>query len=570
MIARVMLEPKFHRSAKWSEYLYQRGISEESMDACGLRTWRPAVHAKAMDMAWLEAQDIEGGCIPFLNFAGKPTGFQRTRVFGNIKPLKGKKKAPKFLQAEGSGVHLYFPPLVDWVSIAKDPKIAILVTEGEVKSIAAAQLGFACLAVTGVECWSTKDDNGHSNLIDDFGLIDWQGREVFVAYDSDAVTNPHVRAAEDRLMKALYDLGAKPFVIRIPRSLSAKPIGLDDFLVGFDPPHARIQVGRLMEAAESPYVPRISTTEEIDQMNFRELDYVINPILPKGLGLLASPPKIGKSWLMLQAGHAIATGGIAFGSCATEQSEVLYLALEDGNARIKARMQQMELAPIAELRIAHTWPAGDLGLDVLERELASRPRLRVVFIDTWQKFRKAADEKRETAYQSDYRELGRLKALADKYDALILLSHHTKKGRVGDAFEAVLGSTAITGAVDATILLARERNGSVGSLTITGRDVQEQQLAMSFAHRTTCTWTIDGGTGQAAKASRRQQDFVDVLRTAGQPMRLTDIAEAVSTARGVQCSMPNASQTLARLITAGIVQQNEEKQYELVEIDEPG
>jgi putative DNA primase/helicase len=77
---------------------------------------------------------------------------------------------------------------------------------------------------------------GGRQLIEGLARIVWQGRTVFLCYDSDVATNPRVRLAEWHLAEALASLGATVRVIRLPRG-DPRPdgtpakIGLDDFLV---------------------------------------------------------------------------------------------------------------------------------------------------------------------------------------------------------------------------------------------------------------------------------------------------------------------------------------------------
>ena len=63
-------------------------------------------------------------------------------------------------------------------------------------------------------------------------------------------------------------------------------------------------------------------------------------IIPEGMGLLAGGPKVGKSWLGYALSLAIARGADALGGIPTGTARpVLYLALEDGDRRMKERRQ---------------------------------------------------------------------------------------------------------------------------------------------------------------------------------------------------------------------------------------
>ena len=75
-----------------------------------------------------------------------------------------------------------------------------------------------------------------ATLQHDNGLraIDFKGREVYIIFDSDAVTKPEVRTAERDLARVLVAVGAIVHIVRIPPDGDDK-VGLDDFIVKHGP-----------------------------------------------------------------------------------------------------------------------------------------------------------------------------------------------------------------------------------------------------------------------------------------------------------------------------------------------
>src|SRR5215211_3851657 len=85
----------------------------------------------------------------------------------------------------------------------RDPKEPLVVTEGARKADAAISEGYVAVALSGVWCW-------HKDRVP---LPEWEdiklyGREVYVAFDSDAQTNPHVLKALTGLCEFLRSRGA--------------------------------------------------------------------------------------------------------------------------------------------------------------------------------------------------------------------------------------------------------------------------------------------------------------------------------------------------------------------------
>src|SRR6476620_7695625 len=79
----------------------------------------------------------------------------------------------------------------------------------------------------------------------------------------------------------------------------------------------------------------------LDQQEFPPLEYAVPGIIPEGFGVLAAPPKTGKSWLVCNIGLACAAGGTALGRIDVAQRPVLYLALEDGQRRLQTRCRRI-------------------------------------------------------------------------------------------------------------------------------------------------------------------------------------------------------------------------------------
>jgi predicted transcriptional regulator len=258
--------------------------------------------------------------------------------------------------------------------------------------------------------------------------------------------------------------------------------------------------------------------------------WAIPGILPVGLAILAGASKLGKSWLTLQIAQAIAAGGRVF-DIQVERGPVLYLALEDPPRRLKERMH------------TQNWPAGldvdfitvgnfidqigDLrngGGERLTNQIERRG-YRMVAIDT---FSRAIQ-----GDQQDVREmtswLTPLQEMSHSQNCVIIIVDHHKKptGFDQDVIADILGSTAKGAMADTILGLYRER-GKVGAkLTITGRDVEEKNLDLTWDMPTGCWQLEDTDHG----LTPQRNDLIEVLAEI-EPARVTEIAEAVGRHRG--------------------------------------
>ena len=77
-------------------------------------------------------------------------------------------------------------------------------------------------------------------------------------------------------------------------------------------------------------------------MTFEPIKYVVpDAVIVEGLTLFAGKPKIGKSWLMLHAAFAVATGGFTLGEIHCPAGDVLYCAMEDSLRRLQSRLKKL-------------------------------------------------------------------------------------------------------------------------------------------------------------------------------------------------------------------------------------
>lgn len=255
---------------------------------------------------------------------------------------------------------------------------------------------------------------------------------------------------------------------------------------------------------------RIRTGDWLDAQVFPPLRYAVPGIIPEGFGLLAAPPKAGKSWFALGVLLDVARGARTLGGVDTGPARpVLYMALEDGDRRLQGRARKLlgEGVPIPSrfsyLIDAHPEEVAPLIADWLEEHGGSSP---LIVLDTLGKVLPPA-RPGDGAYQRDYQVGGALKRLVDAHPGACLLAvHHTRKAGSEDFMDSVSGTNGLNGAADFTLVLTRSRNDDRGTLKVTGRDVIEAEYALTV---TDGLWTLDGGgleSAASAAVEHRQSD----------------------------------------------------------------
>ena len=272
----------------------------------------------------------------------------------------------------------------------------------------------------------------------------------------------------------------------------------------------------------------IITANALMKLDLPKPSWIIPGIIPEGLSLLAGKPKIGKSWLALDLGIALASEhGRALGQIAVGGQECLYLALEDNERRLQSRLDvllQDDEAP-EDLIFATRWPRLDEGgLREIEEFLDKYPHTRLIIIDTLQRIR--ARDNSHKPYEVDYNALLPLQDLVSSHAGLgVMVIHHLRKLASNDPLELVSGTTGLTGAADTILVLTRPRGGVDGELFVSGRDVEEQTLALRWDMQFT-QWTLLG-QAEEFRGSKQRQEIRRVLQEAGNPLTPTEIADAL-------------------------------------------
>lgn len=158
------------------------------------------------------------------------TGFARIRYTTPLESFKTKRPI-RYLQPADTTPKLYLPNCgFNWLDVAGDVTKAIIITEGEKKAYAAQLfLNMPTIGLGGVSSFSIRKVDSQA-LLDDFQVINFKARVVYIAFDSDIAENMNVERAELVLAEALTNLGAEVFFVRLPSYESDKQ-GLDDCIV---------------------------------------------------------------------------------------------------------------------------------------------------------------------------------------------------------------------------------------------------------------------------------------------------------------------------------------------------
>ena len=292
------------------------------------------------------------------------------------------------------------------------------------------------------------------------------------------------------------------------------------------------------------------TAQEILATDFGELKWIVNGLIPEGLTVFAGQTKIGKSWFALQLASCTTTSKRFLNELDTNKNEVLYIALEDSPRRIKSRLQFQNLPVGKGLHVIHEWQD---QWEALGYFLEKNPAIKVIVIDTWGRFISGAckdgNDYAETTALSSY-----LHELSKQHRAAIIVITHTRKDALSnDWVDSVMGSKALVAVADTILRLSRKRNEGEGTLSITGRDVIEQEFILEQSEDRTWKLSEKDWYQQSldSKLTAEQREVMKTLRL-HEPATLAVLKRY---GRGVR-EMESPDEVLRQLVKLGMVYEN--------------
>jgi hypothetical protein len=287
------------------------------------------------------------------------------------------------------------------------------------------------------------------------------------------------------------------------------------------------------EATGKDWRENMISARDLCTMRFPPLKFIVPQVIPEGLTILAGRPKIGKSWLTLLVGIALANGvaalGLDYRLTMPLRGSVLYLGLEDGRRRLQRRITKL-LGALPEnwpqqLYLKTEWRRFDQGgLDDIRAwhdDAKGKGEIPIlVIVDTLATVRALGNSK-ASPYQNDHDALAGLQKLAEELGIAVVVNHHDRKMDADDVFDTVSGTLGLTGAVDTILVLTRKAQGT--TLHIRGRDIEDETaLAMQFNNG---RWSVLGAASEVQRSDQRGR-IIKALTDAPDGLSVAEIVAA--------------------------------------------
>jgi len=296
--------------------------------------------------------------------------------------------------------------------------------------------------------------------------------------------------------------------------------------------------------------PRVRNAADLQRAKFKPIQWALQDLLPEGVTILSSDPKLGKSWMVYAWCIAIATGKpIWDGRGPEKRGDALLLALEDNDRRMRRRLDKLlptfGSPPIDHLYYACDWPRGEAGVAAIREFLVANPSTRIVVIDTIAAFRNT-DPGRKNAYSWDYEVGALLKPLSQEFQCAFVLVSHNRKAGAGDTHvnQEVSGTTGLVGGVDNVFVLKRSSGNVTAVLHTDGRDIEQQlELALQLHDgRWACV-----GNAKDVNRSQQRNSVLEALNHIGGVGTARELHEAM----GATEKLSTLRVRLSRMVAGG-------------------
>jgi len=236
-----------------------------------------------------------------------------------------------------------------------------------------------------------------------------------------------------------------------------------------------------------------------------EISWIVDGLLPSGgLSIIVAKPKVGKSTLVRQLALCIAQGE-PFLDRQTIKGAVLYVSLEEKRSEVRKHFKLLGGNGSEEL-YSYIGSVPEEANQWLTKEVKNRKPL-LVIIDTLFRFAKVADV---NDYAKVTTALSPLLALARENATHVMFVHHARKGG-GDGGDSTLGSTAIFGSVDTSIILKStdDKKRTIETQQRYGTDLKQTLLSFDDDSQKATM----GGTKEEDDIQRIEDEILNFLST---------------------------------------------------------
>jgi hypothetical protein len=217
----------------------------------------------------------------------------------------------------------------------------------------------------------------------------------------------------------------------------------------------------------------VKTAQQVLGEVYPPMEWLVDSVLPRGgTAVLGGPPKIGKSYFLLDL----------IGKITKQGHCVYYFAGEDNGRRMQTRMNNLGIND--ENLLLHMGRDNPINSNTYFQTLREMtddlPEVKAIFLDTMSLVLPRLPKER--SYDDWVNDLKPYNELAMRKNVTLLMVHHTRKTKAGaesEGWDDFLGSQGITASFDTLLKMTRATGESNQvKFKVGGKDVEEQELRL--------------------------------------------------------------------------------------------
>ena len=356
--------------------------------------------------------------------------------------------------------------------------------------LAAAKAGEEVFIVEGEKCVAAAEHLGVVATTAPAGVNGWRDyytkwltgcSQVSIVCDNDDVGMRYASAVAASLRGA----GIKVRTMRVAVDTPKADL-YDHVLAGFT-------IADLVPIRLSQFRPEGRLANGLMQKVFPPVEWVITDLMPVGFTVLGGAPKVGKSFIVLDAALNVATGGQWLHNQRCRRGSVLYLSMDnDAEWRLQLRLLHLQKQygislTEADIEFHTEFPTGDGAIKAIEewcaekREDGRQPLL--VVADTLAKVEPGFDGSSDRnaingGYGQSTNNLSKWSQLALDQRIGVLATHHIRKSGDDDWMNRFIGSQGIVATATTLMMVDHKRGTKEARLMVSSRDAGEHELEM--------------------------------------------------------------------------------------------
>lgn len=258
---------------------------------------------------------------------------------------------------------------------------------------------------------------------------------------------------------------------------------------------------------------------------FKPIMWLVEGMIPEGLGVTGARPKMGKSRFWWSIAYAIATGTPALGKYNVTQGKVLYIAIDEHSERLlrdRCKIMQFKGTDNLLYEVRDVPRIDENFIGYLKQYKQMIPELVLVVVDTM-----AHIKPEKKAHQNDYdfetRVWSGLQAFCHDNHMHVHLIHHLRKTQSEEHVLDLLGSTALAAKVDVVVTVRQDKKERGAILSVTGRETPGVTCDM-ILEPNTGVWQFASEARPGTRvASKGTLDVWEVLRDG--PLSIAQVSE---------------------------------------------